>query len=92
MLGERVFSALHSKTSIEIMRILAAQPSSVVQILNELNKKGFKILCRESVYRVVEKLVSAGLVEKYYDSAQKRICYKVVKLRIEVDFCTGKIT
>jgi Fe2+ or Zn2+ uptake regulation protein len=92
MLPERVFSALGSKTRIEILRILAAKPSGVKEILNELNKRGFEIRYRESVYRALEKLVAVGLIEKFYDKKEKAIRYHLVKAKLEVDLRTGKVT
>lgn len=92
MLPERVFSALSSRTRIEILRILAVKPRSVIEILNELNNKGFTIKYRESVYRALEKLTAAGLVEKYYDRKEGGIRYKLLRKKIEVDFRTGEVT
>lgn len=92
MLPEKIFSALSSKTRIEILRILTAKPSGVTQILNELEKRGFGIKYRESVYRALEKLAAAGLVEKYYDRKEKGIRYRLVKTKLEMDFQTGKIS
>jgi len=92
MLPERVFSALSSKTRIEILRILAVKPSGVMEILDELRRRGFGIKYRESVYRALEKLTAAGLLEKYYDKKQKGIRYRLVKTKLEIDFQAGRIS
>jgi Fe2+ or Zn2+ uptake regulation protein len=92
MLSERIFSALSSKTRLEILRILSAKPGSVIQILDELKKRDYGIKYRESVYRALEKLVAAGLVEKYYDKEERGIKYRLVKTKLEIDFQTGRIS
>lgn len=91
MLHEKVFSALSSKTRLEILRILSAKPYSIGEILSDLQKKGYGIKYRESIYRALEKLVAAGLVEKYYDKEEKGIKYKLIKTKLEIDFQTGRI-
>jgi len=91
MVNEKVFLALSSKTRIEILKILSAKPSSVMEILNELNKRSFGIKYRESVYRALEKLAAAGLVEKYYDRKEGGIRYRLIKTKLEVDFQTGEV-
>ena len=91
MHSEKIFSALSSKTRIEILRILAEKPSSIMDVLGELGRRGFKIKYRESVYRSLEKLTSAGLVEKYYDKKERGIRYRLIKIKLEVDFQTGEV-
>ena len=91
MLPERVFSALSSRTRIEILKILAVKSGNVVEILNELNSRGFTIKYRESVYRALEKLTAAGLVEKYYDKEEGGIRYKLLGTKLEVDLSSGVI-
>jgi len=92
MIAERVFSALSSRTRIEILKILAMKSGGVVEILNELNSRGFTIKYRESVYRALEKLAAADLVEKYYDRREKGIRYRLLRTRIEVNFRTGEVS
>jgi DNA-binding transcriptional ArsR family regulator len=88
---ERIFSALSSKTRIEILRTLAEKPSSIMDVLDELGRRGFKIKYRESVCRSLEKPTSAGLVEKYYDKKERGIRYRLMKAKLEVDFQTGEV-
>jgi len=89
---EDVFSTLSSRLRIQILKILGNGAMSVNEIQSELTRRGFRVRYRESVYKAVEKLVSIGLVTKYYDSTKKSIAYGLQKTRIEVDLKTGKIT
>jgi len=92
MQPDKIFEALSSKTRIEIIKILTVRSRNVIGVLNELNVRGFKIKYRESVYRALEKLVAAGLVEKYYDNEERGIRYGVGRTRISFDLQSGEIT
>lgn len=92
MTAEDVFSALSSPVRIEILKIVGEKPRNVNEVLTELRKRDFQIRYRESVYKALEKLVSVGLVSKYYEPTRKGIFYKLQKARIEVDLKTGKLS
>jgi Fe2+ or Zn2+ uptake regulation protein len=53
-------------------------------------KEGVRIKYRESVFRALDKLVDAGLIEKFYDK-KKGICYKLLIHKIEIDLISGKV-
>ena len=72
------------------MTILAKEPRSVPEVMKELIALGRKVKYRESVYRGLEKLVDAGLLEKYYDK-QKGIAYKLVIRKIHIDLANGML-
>jgi len=74
------------------MKILAKGPHSVMEVMHELNKRGFKMKYRESVYRALEKLADAGLVQKYYDNKERGIRYRLLKAKIDIDFQSQKIS
>ncbi|MGC8935439.1 MAG: hypothetical protein ACP5LN_09810 [Thermoproteota archaeon] len=79
---DKVISALNSRLRREILRIISEEPMTVVRVLEELKRKKFEIEYRESVYRALEKLLDAGLVEKYYVK-EKGLCY-TTKVRLVV--------
>lgn len=81
---KKVIPALYSETRRKILTILAEGPMTVQETLYKLNQLGFKIKYRESIYRALEKLVNAELVEKFYDR-EKGICYRLSVRRIEID-------
>jgi Fe2+ or Zn2+ uptake regulation protein len=87
----KVISALDSDLRREILRIVAENPSTVIDVLSGLRKRGFKVKYRETVYRAMEKLVEAGLLEKYYEK-EKGLCYKVSLTSIVIDITKNTVT
>lgn len=72
----RVVASLNSNLRREILQTLFKQPMTVVEVLEELKKRRIEVKYRETVYRALEKLSDAQLVEKYYDKS-KGLCYKL---------------
>ena len=70
---------------------IIGEPKTVIEVFEELNQKGYTIKYRESVYRGLEKLVDAALVEKYYDKTKKSICYKLLTEKIEINLAEGRV-
>lgn len=85
----KIIPALDSETRREIIKILGKGPSTVKDIFQEIKKtQKVSVRYRESIYRALEKLVNAGLVEKYYDK-EKGICYKLLMRKIKLDLVEG---
>lgn len=76
LLGGKFRAALNSNLRREILKILSKEPMTVIRVLNELKKKRIEIKYRETVYRDLEKLLDAGLVNKYYVK-DKGLCYEL---------------
>jgi len=53
--------------------------------------KRLQIKYRETVYRALENLFEAGLVEKYYDK-EKGLCYKISVINLTIDLTKGTIS
>jgi len=87
----KIISALDSEMRQQIIKILSRGPSNVAEIFQEINKiRKAAVAYRESVYRALEKMVAAGLVEKYYDR-EKGICYKLFMRKIKLDLVDGTV-
>lgn len=87
----KIIAALDSETRLEIIKILGKEPSTVAEIFQEIKKNPkVNVKYRESIYRALEKLVYANLVEKYYDK-EKGICYKLSMRKIVIDLVNGNI-
>jgi len=80
----KVISALNSDLRREILKILAEEPYTVLEVLNNLKNKGLKVKYRETVYRALEKLVDAELLEKFYVK-EKGLCYRLSLTRITIE-------
>ena len=89
---EEVFSALSSPTRLMILRLLTNKAHNIGELLELLKKYEVNISRRESVYRAVEKLRSAGLVDKFYDNERKSILYKIKYEKLIYDFKNGVIS
>jgi len=87
----KVISALDSDLRRVILRIVADNPGTVVDVLNQLRKRGFEVKYRETVYRAMEKLVDAQLMEKFYEK-ERGLCYKLSLTSLEIDITKGTIT
>jgi len=88
--ADKVISALNSKLRREILRIISEEPMTVIQVLDELKRKKFEIEYRESVYRALEKLLDAGLVEKYYIK-EKGLCYTTKVKLVVIDLMKDNV-
>lgn len=81
---DEILSTLNSRTRREVLRIIATEPKNVKEVFEALEKRGFKIKYRESVYKALENLVGSGLVDKFYKE-NKGICYRLLVRKIELN-------
>jgi Fe2+ or Zn2+ uptake regulation protein len=58
-----------------IMLLALDGPKTSMDYKEELVKRGYDIKYKESIYKDLQLLVEAGLVEKYYDKEKKAIVY-----------------
>jgi len=87
----KIIPALNSNTRREIIKILDKGPGTVSEVFQEIKKiQKVNLLYRESIYRALEKLVDAKLVDKYYDR-EKGICYKLVVRKVQLDLVKGTV-
>jgi len=77
----KVAKALNSAYRISILRLLTEGPMSLAEVQAHLNHGRY----RSSVYRHLESLKAAGLVEKIYDDRLKVLKYRLSAKRIELE-------
>jgi Fe2+ or Zn2+ uptake regulation protein len=87
-----VIRALDSPLRVALVKILQERPRSAPDIYQTLINTGFDIGDRDTVYKALQMLVDANLLEKYYDMNVKRICYKVATKQILIDIPTLNLT
>jgi Fe2+ or Zn2+ uptake regulation protein len=87
---DKVISALNSEIRREILKIISKESMPVIQVLEELKRKGYRVKYRESVYRALEKLVDSELVEKCYIKG-KGLCYRLKFKSLKIDLEKGEI-
>ena len=88
---EKVVKALNSETRRKILRILTEEPKTVKEVAEALRKSySINLKYRESVFKALERLVEADLVEKHYEK-EKRVVYKLKKREIIVDLTEEEV-
>lgn len=90
--GERqrvqILRALSSDVRIDIMKMLAENPLNMSDIFSATVGLGYDLKYKETLYKAVDMLVKANLVEKYYDNNKKEIIYKSRLSQVLIDGST----
>jgi|Deesub1362B_J571_1020462.scaffolds.fasta_scaffold00647_13 DNA-binding transcriptional ArsR family regulator len=82
---EKVVKALNSRTRRKILKILSEGPKNVKEVSIVLREQySANIKYRESVFKALEKLVEADLVEKFYEK-DKGIAYRLKRKKVTID-------
>ena len=88
---EKVVKALNSETRRKILRILAEEPKTIKEMAEALRKSySINLKYRESVFKALERLVEADLVEKHYEK-ERGLVYKLKKKEIIVDLTEEEV-
>jgi len=86
-----VVKALSSRTRRKILKILSDDSKNVKEISIELREQySTNLKYRESVFKALEKLVEANLVEKFYEK-DKGIAYRLKRKKITIDLIKEKV-
>ena len=85
-----VIAAFDSDVRREILTVLHSGPQTVKEVLQELVKRNQQVRYRETVYRALEKLVDAHLVDKFYKK-EHGLCYKLVSSQITIEIKSNSI-
>lgn len=78
---EKFAKVLSNETNRGILKLLYERAMTNMEIYNELKSK---IVCRESVFKALKKLVDGGLVKKFYDK-DDRLYYKILHSKYVID-------
>lgn len=84
----KVIRALDSPFRILLIKALMEKSMSAPEIYKMLVEVGFDIGDRDTVYKALQMLSDAGLIEKYYDAGAKRISYRAISKQILIDIST----
>lgn len=86
-------NALRSQTRVNILKILGKKSLRAIDVYNE-----YKVLYRdeakhrEFIYKELERLVDAGILDKGYDRKIKGITYTIKLQKVCVNLLTGEVT
>lgn len=81
---EKICAALSSKNRVKIAKALVKKSMSSIEVFKLLGKE--LDLRREAIYKYLEMLTKAGILEKFYDSQEKKLKYKLIKDKIVISF------
>jgi len=90
MAVSKIIRALNSDLRREILKIIMVEPKTVAEILRDLERRGFEIKYRTTVFRALEKLVDAGLVKKYYIQG-RGLCYRSLYTCITININADEV-
>jgi len=77
--------ALSSETRLKILGLFNNKSHSAIEIFRKYNGNYSDSKQRETIYRELEKLVDAGILEKDYISKNKKIIYRNRLSKISID-------
>ncbi len=86
---QETLDILSLRSARQILRTIIGRAKSVQEILEELKDKDFPIKYRSSVFKSLEKMVSAGLVEKIRE--ENAVKYRSRYSSITADLVQGKL-
>lgn len=87
----KICKALSSETRLKILKILIDKKLSSANVHREYNKRFHEKRHRESIYRALEKLVSAEILMKEYDTTRKEIVYSLKHKEITINLKNQKV-
>jgi Fe2+ or Zn2+ uptake regulation protein len=80
-----ILRALDSDLRRELLKIALEGSLDADKFYNAVVNRGFNIRYKESVYKELQTLVQADLIDKYYDVKTKKILYRLKAGRVIVD-------
>ncbi len=83
-----ILRALDSDLRRELLKIAIEGPLDADGFYNKIIDRGFNIRYKESVYKELQMLVQAELIDKFYDVQSKKILYRLKSERVVVDIKT----
>jgi len=83
--------ALGSETRLRILRLLANKKLSAANVYREYVRNFHDRMHRESIYRALEKLVNAEILNKEYDEKEKEIVYGLRYKKLTIDLVNQRI-
>lgn len=86
-----ISKAFSSETRIRILQIIGHESLSAIEVFKRYNIRYDNKKHRESIYRDLEILLSAGLLKKNYEEADKQIVYSMRFGEILINLVSGKV-
>lgn len=84
--------ALSSDTRLKILKILVNNELASIEVYNKYIEKFKGQKQRETIYRALETLLSADILEKKYDNEKKSLVYSIKHNQLIIDLIEQKVT
>jgi len=88
---KKVCKALSSETRLKIIELISQKKYTAVGLYKEYNNVYSDAKQRETIYRELEKLVEAGILEKDYNKDTKNIEYGLGISKLTIDLIKLKL-
>lgn len=82
---ESIAKALSSDTRLKILKLLVGKNLSSIEVFKEYKKKFNDGKHRETIYRGLEILLDAGILDKHYDKKNKNVVYYIKRKELIID-------
>lgn len=89
---KKVSRALSSETRLNILKILVNNKLASIEVYNKYIDKFKGEKQRETIYRALEALLSADILEKKYDNEKKNLVYSIKHNQLIIDLIEQKVT
>jgi Fe2+ or Zn2+ uptake regulation protein len=86
-----VSQALSSDTRLNILKVLINGELSSIEVYNKYIEKFKGKKHRETIYRALETLLSADILEKKYDNEKKSLVYSIKYNQLIIDLIEQKV-
>ena len=87
---DRVCHALSSASRLKIIRILGNGDQTASEVFKKIKEHRNGTAHRETIYRDLELLQKAGILNKVYDIKSKRLFYHLVSPKIIIDLLANE--
>lgn len=88
---ETVAKALSADTRLKILKLLVGKNLSSIEVYNDYKKKFHDDKHRETIYRALEILLDAGILDKRYDKKNKNVVYYIKHKELTIDLINQKL-
>jgi Fe2+ or Zn2+ uptake regulation protein len=88
----KICNALSSDKRLKILHILEGEDKTGIEVYKKYNSSYGGRVHRESIYRDLELLQTAGLLAKRYDTSEKKLYYHLKGRQISIDLLSRQIS
>ncbi|MCX9014345.1 MAG: hypothetical protein OIN89_06085 [Candidatus Methanoperedens sp.] len=88
---ETVAKALSSDTRLKILKLLVDKNLSSIEVYKEYKQRFHEDKHRETIYRGLELLLDAGVLDKRYNKTNKNVVYYIKNKELTIDLVTQKL-